>query len=346
MKIYIKQIAILLISIFSFQNLLANAAQPGIWNAGGTVFTMLYPEDSATFKKVQMEEEHIFIQLYKGFAVVKGWYKMTNTTAENLNFKMGYPVNGIYSGGGPYLNEVKLDALNRFKIKTDGQYLPILKQNLGEDKTEIMRGFGGNWISWEINFKPNQTRLVEVYFIVNTNDAKLTRGYSKEKYNAFIYLLESGNVWKNPINSGSFYIQLKDDLSEKDIEGLSNGFNFKWNSSKNILFGFKNNFTPTPKDNLVITYFENQENFNYPKILNDEDQLFQEIEQFSKVVEFQKFSEKATEKDPYEVSTSFSSWLVSTAIIGIFVLPYLIVGIILLVIFWWIFKYLKRRNNK
>ncbi|PHK03737.1 hypothetical protein VF10_38295, partial [Nostoc linckia z13] len=96
-------------SILLPQQTLANAAQPGIWNAGGKVFTMLYPEDSLSFKKVQMQQERIYIQLYKGFAVVKGTYIFKNTSNENLQFKMGYPVNGIYSGGETDLNQITLD---------------------------------------------------------------------------------------------------------------------------------------------------------------------------------------------------------------------------------------------
>lgn len=106
--------ALFLIVIATSQKLFANAAQPGIWNAGGTVFTMLYPEDSLTFKKVQMVEEKIYIQLYKGYAVVKGNYLFKNTTNEKLNFKMGYPVNGIYYGGEIDLNEVTLEQLEQF----------------------------------------------------------------------------------------------------------------------------------------------------------------------------------------------------------------------------------------
>ena len=97
--------------IFYGNILHANATQPGIWSAGGTTFTMLYPEDSATFKKVQMQSEQIFIQLYKGFAVVKGVYFFKNHSNEKLNFKMGYPVNGIYSGGAQSLNQINIDSL-------------------------------------------------------------------------------------------------------------------------------------------------------------------------------------------------------------------------------------------
>src|SRR5690606_35348662 len=118
----------LLIAVASSQKVVANAAQPGIWNAGGSVFTMLYPDDSLTFKKVQMQHERIYIQLYKGYAVVKGTYLFRNTTGEPLNFKMGYPVNGIYYGGDVDRNEVTLDSLSRFKIKAKNEWLSLLKE--------------------------------------------------------------------------------------------------------------------------------------------------------------------------------------------------------------------------
>src|SRR5690554_1969941 len=121
-------IAIFLIAVTPSQKVFANASQPGVWNAGGTVYTMLYPEDSLTFKKVQMQQERIYIQLYKGYAVVKGAYLFRNTTGEPLKFKMGYPVNGIYYGGEVDVNEVTLDSLSQFKIKAKNHWLPLLKE--------------------------------------------------------------------------------------------------------------------------------------------------------------------------------------------------------------------------
>ena len=127
MKTISKLFAIILL-FFGVAKTFANSAQPGIWSAGGKVFTMLYPEDSATFKKVQMQEERIFIQLYKGFAVVKGWYQFRNTKNETLNFKMGYPVNGIFSGGETHLNQITLDSLSSFRIFSQQKPLEILLQ--------------------------------------------------------------------------------------------------------------------------------------------------------------------------------------------------------------------------
>ncbi len=149
-------IAILLITIVSSQKVLANASQPGVWNAGGTVFTMLYPEDSLTFKKVQMQQERIYIQLYKGYAVVKGVYLFRNTTNEKLNFKMGYPINGVYYGGNVDLNQITLDSLNQFKIKAKNEWLPLLEQQNG-DYGKIS-SFSDNWKVWEMAFAPEESQ--------------------------------------------------------------------------------------------------------------------------------------------------------------------------------------------
>ena len=134
--------------------LLANAAQPGIWNAGGKIFTMLYPEDSIAFKKVQMQQERIYIQLYKGFAVVKGTYILKNRSSESLKFKMGYPVNGIYSGGETDLNQITLDSLTQFKIKAKERWLNLIKENHPElnNNDRNVNPFSDNWMVWQMAF--------------------------------------------------------------------------------------------------------------------------------------------------------------------------------------------------
>ena len=81
--------------IFVFSNkLIANVAQPGIWNAGGMGnFSLLFPDDSISYKKIQMVDEKVFIQLYKGYAVVKGVYKMYNDTYDTVRIRTVYPLN-------------------------------------------------------------------------------------------------------------------------------------------------------------------------------------------------------------------------------------------------------------
>ena len=84
---------IYLIGIIAFSSLfVSNSAQPGVWNAGGSgTFTLLYPEDSIAYKKIQMKSEAIFMQLHKGFATVKGIYNFNNTSLDTLKNKSWLP---------------------------------------------------------------------------------------------------------------------------------------------------------------------------------------------------------------------------------------------------------------
>ena len=337
-------IAIFLIAVTPSQKALANASQPGVWNAGGTVFTMLYPEDSLTFKKVQMQQERIYIQLYKGYVVVKGVYLFRNTTNEKLNFKMGYPVNGIYSGGDIDLNQITLDSLSRFKIKTKNEWLPLLEQQNG-DYGKIS-SFSDNWKVWNMMFAPNESQMVEVYFIVNTNEAKVTRGYESERRNAFVYLLESGSVWKNPIEKGSFYVQLMDGLTAENVQGISQGFGFRYNETNKVYFGTKTNLSPTPKDNLVVTYYKLNENFSFKIVISKSDSLFAEMDKWSSFpLESLAYTEIET-GNPYKVKRTFLGSFPELIKLFVMVAPFIVVLLFLTIFIWALIKWVKIKKNK
>lgn len=349
MKKILNRLPVLVLFLLSqviYKNGFSNAAQPGVWNAGGTVFTMLFPGDSATFKKVQMQEERIYIQLYKGYAVVKGTYFFRNTTKEKLNFKMGYPVNGIYYGGTTDLNGVILDSLSRFKIRAQGNWLPLLEQP--QEGYGNITVTGDNWRVWQMTFNPEERQTVEVYFIVNTNKASIRRGYRTDKKNAFIYLLESGSVWCRPIEKGSFYLQLMDGLSAKDIKGISKGFGFAFNETSGVYAGEKNNFSPTPDDNLVVTYYAYNEKFSFNAITAQADQLFLKIDQLEQMpLQTLSYTEIRT-GDPYETEGSTGDGFPGL-ITGFVMLAPFIIGIITLVIICWAtvkWVRLSRKNKK
>lgn len=337
--------ALFLIVIATSQKVFANASQPGVWNAGGTVFTMLYPEDSLTFKKVQMQQERIYIQLYKGYAVVKGTYLFRNTTKETLNFKMGYPVNGIYSGGGVDLNQVQIDSVSSFKIKANELWLPLVEQQNGEYGK--INSFSDNWKVWQMDFLPDETKTVQVYFIVNTNNGTVSKGYNRERKNAFIYLLESGSVWKNPIEKGNFYIQLMDRLTTENINGISQGFGFRYNETHQLYAGAKANFSPTPKDNLVVTYHEHNEHFMFDKALVQTENLFSKIDEMSQLpLETLTYTDVQT-GDPYEVESTFSGYLPKLLTLFVIYAPFIIGFIVVAIAMWAIVKWRRiRRKNK
>lgn len=345
MKNYLNKILVLFIFLLFVQKISANAAQPGIWNAGGTVFTMMYPEDSATFKKVQMQQEKIYMQIYPGFAVVKGWYKMKNTSKTYLKFKMGYPVNGIYYGGANDLNEVHLDSLSQFKIYSNQRELPLIKTKPNIETVQSINAFSDNWLVWDINFLPDETKIIEVYFLVETNNGKITKGYNADSYNAFIYLVESGNIWKNPIEKGEFYVQMMQGLQEKNIHGISNGFGFLWNKNLAIAKGIKTNFSPTQKDNLIITYSERNENFKFSDIVSQKEKWYAAIDQFSKIAAQESYTEKFLDKNPYEVSTSVLSYFPMILMAVIMFLPYLLIGALVFIVVILIIKKRKKRNQ-
>lgn len=319
----------------------SNVSQPGVYNSGGMSFTMLFPEDSASYKKVQMQCEKIHIQLYKGFAVVKGTYEMVNTSSETLQFKMGYPINGIYDGGQDNLVQVRLDSVYKFKVKSNTKTL-VIDTSSQEDNTRVLAFNRKNWFIWQMDFAPHQTNFIEVYFIVNTNDGKVAKGYNRKETNIFTYLLESGSVWKQPIEKGNFTIELKDNLKFEDIDGISSHFNFKQHPSERILLGSKINFSPTPKDNLIITYFTNSADFNFEKVVADENQLYAAIDALSakKIPANLKLYEA---QDPFEVNATVMGFFPMILTAAFLYLPFIFIGIVvfLIVRYWYKKKQVK-----
>ena len=314
----------------------SNVSQPGIYNSGGMAFTMLFPEDSLAYKKVQMQEEKIYIQLYKGYAVVKGTYKMVNTSNEKLNFKMGYPIKGIYNGGEVEINQVQLDSIYKFKVKSNYKELPIDK-SIQDDSDNVMTFNNQNWLTWQMNFSPKEINFVEVYFIVNTNDGQVAKGYNRKDVNTFVYLLESGSVWKQPIEKGSFIVELKDNLKLEDINGISFHFNFKKHSTQNILFGTKTNFSPTPKDNLIISYINITESFDFNAILKNESKLFNSIDELSqkeiptKLINYEVHN-------PYEVEATALGYLPMILTFMVIYGHMFLIGILLFLLVRFIYK--------
>lgn len=338
-----KKIVQILFSFILLLFLCSNVSQPGIYNSGGMAFSMLFPEDSLAYKKVQMKEEKIYIQLYKGFAVVKGIYKMVNTTNEKLSFKMGYPINGIFNGGEVDINQVKLDSIYKFNVKSNYKELPIDK-SIQDESENVMTFNNQNWLTWQMNFAPKGVNFVEVYFIVNTNKAQVAKGYNRKDINTFIYLLESGSVWKQPIESGNFIVELKDNLKLEDLDGISDHFNFKKYSKKNILFGIKTNFSPTPKDNLIITYFNTLKEFDFEKILNNDMQLYAAIDQLSEqeipndLIDYEV-------KNPYEVKATALGYLPMILTFIVIYGPIFLIGILLFLLIRFVYKKLLTKNK-
>ena len=266
---------IALITMLSTQCILANAAQPGLWTAGGTgTFSLLFQQDTVYHDKIQMVDELISIKLFDGFAVVKGSYWMYNAEDYPVTIHAGYPVNSIFESQKDHyhVTNVRFDSLYEMKVLTDGIPTPFLQRaRPGAYGSE-------NWRVWETNFPPQDTTLIQVYFMVNTSESLLKKGYSSERLNGFIYLLESGSTWKQPITKGKIQIQLSDDVALSSIRGISPDSIFGWNEPHRLLSTTFRDLSPTPENNIVITYQQTDHDISYHQALAQAAHYFEELD--------------------------------------------------------------------
>lgn len=257
-----------------------NIAQPGIRNAGGTgTFSLLYTEDSASYKKIQMQKEQVTIQLYNNYAVVKGEYWLYNTTQQAITLKVGYPINTIYKREvSRNRTDIKFDSLYQISVFTDET-----TQNYNNKELHIQKQLlkSENWYSWNMDIAPKDTALVMVYFIVRTDNTIVSEGYSRDYPNGFMYLLETGAIWKQPILNGKIIIELKDDISIQSIIGVYPDSIFKIDKENKILLYHFCNLYPTDVNNIIVTYKKSKQKFDFGSVIANKEKLFTEIDKLS-----------------------------------------------------------------
>jgi len=329
---------LIFIILFSFPvHILGNAAQPGFWGAGGTgTFSLLYPEDSLQYKKIQMVKENVSIQLYLGYAVVKGKYWMYNPTSDSVTIKVGYPLNSSFNSETEFshqFTEIRFYSLYGLRAFRNGEEVIISSEAINNPNAGWEND---NWYVWDNTFIPSDTTLITVYFIVNTNNTIIREGYNKDYNNGFIYLLETGATWKQPIVEGEIRIKLMGGLSLGDIKGLSPDSLFISDVKTGILITRFQDISPTSKNNIIITYTENLDEFNFQNILKNQDKLFEEIDLFSSLQINESNFIRRNFGDPFEVTST--NWVTSTLMILLFAgVPFfifsgVIMGIAILVI--------------
>ncbi|MGJ8743008.1 hypothetical protein [Polaribacter sp.] len=315
--------------------LLSNSAQPGVWNAGGSgSFTLLYPEDTIAYKKIQMKSETIFMQLYKGFATVKGNYYFKNTSTDTLKIKVGYPINNVFKHVEQQgkLNQVNVDGLYKIKGLVNGNEAPIFKGPNAEND---------NWYVWEIVFPPNKITKFTVFFLVNTNNARITAGYNAANKNAFIYLIETGSLWKSPIEKGDFYTQIMDHISLDNIN-TSTPTPLFFNKENNILKFSISDYGYNPDPNFVITYSEKIENFNFKEITTKSESYFKAIDTFSEDNMHNTIFKPIEFKSAYEVGGMGNGIIGGIFYLAIYGIPILITVITLIILIFIYKKFIKK----
>lgn len=345
-----KTIILLFVIILQFYSAdsYSNVAQPGLWNAGGMGnFSLLFPEDSLSYKKIQMIDEKISIQLYKGYAVVKGVYKMFNDTKNTVKIKTGYPLNGFFDGetDNNKKAEITFDSLYGLDVKINNLPAEIISE-----PDDGNQGYSGNdnWYVWQNIFSPEDTTIITVYFIVNTNNTIIRQGYSKDRYNGFIYILETGSTWKQPILNGEIRIQIMDGITSEEIQGIKPDSVFKINNAENgniLQYKFKD-LSPEKADNIIITYSENLEDFNFEKLLSEKNKLYAKIDEFSETEINSSGLVNKKFEDPFEIkSVDWGNKLMILGIIGVPLLIMIVLIILLVIFLIWLIRRIKNKDQ-
>lgn len=341
---YFKIVLMFAIVVFAHANSFANSAQPGFWDAGGTgSFSLLYPEDSAAYKKVQMVNELVAIQLYPGYAVVKGTYWMHNTTNDSLSFKAGYPMYGHYTAETEHysLMDISFDSLYSLKVRLDGDdVLEYGKEYRGANRWEA-----NNWYVFQVHFAPMDTVMIEVYFILNTNNTTISQGYDRDNTNGFIYLLETGATWKQPILQGEVRIQTMGGLSIDDIVGIAPDSVMQLDGATQTIVYIFNNLSPNHDSNVVIAYGEQIEDFDFAGVVSRSGELYEAVEALA--LQKPSVSLKPIEFDNPFVVHSFSGGLIyglfmAGAIFG----PFILAVVVLLIVIWLTIRYIRKKKKR
>lgn len=346
-NISLKRVGLLLfISLFFIIKIWANAAQPGIYHAGGGGgFTLFFPDDLPNFKQIQMQKESISIMLYPGFAVVHGDYYMKNDGDSVVTIKTGYPINGFFnSPSAKGKLEVAFDSLYLFKsFFNDKEVIHQIFKPIKSEK-QLMIDFINttnyeDWYFWETSFPPKSVTKISVQFIVNTNNAKIRKGYTSNKENVFVYVVETGALWKNPIEKGVFKIFLGKGLKAKNILGAAPSEGYFLDKKRKTLKLEKSNYTPTTDDNIIFKY-SNKTNgdFDFNLILKNGQQFLNELEVLHNKDISEYIFEQYKAKEPTRVESSFiwKTFVFVSFVLLVFLPIYLI---------WYLFKYIQKRNK-
>ena len=318
---------------------LANIAQPGVWSSGGTgTFSLLYPEDSTAYKKIQMKQELVLVQLYRGFATVKGTYWMYNNEKQPVTLKVGYPMSGDFEADEGIKMIVHFDSLYKISAKINGQLTSISSTQ-------------ANWYVWQTTFAPQAVTKIEVYFLVNTNDSELIKGYDHLNNPIFTYVLQTGSIWKNPIEQGAILVHFNDGLKLSDLKGAQPDTALLSNIDKNLLLYRFSNLVPSLNNNLCLVYSEKNENFDFKSIIARADDYFNDLDALPTKWGFSlaDFPESWLNSTPFEKAEVVSYQKMSSGIptswqIGFGVI--VVVGLLIMGLVIWLVVKLVRRISR
>lgn len=330
MKLYPKILFLILLFILPSTSKAQTASVPGFYRTGGGAnIVHFFARDSIYRDKIQLKSQEIKVLLYKGFAVVKAEYLMSNLNSKNTQLKIAIPINSYY--GQKEINSIHYEDIYKLKVLVNNKEIKTEKQEQGEALTTQFKFMDvqSDWYYWEMDFPAEKTSKITLYYVVNTNEGFLQKGYGSDKDNGFSFLSETGKIWAKSIDKSTIYIKLMEGLKWKDIIGIYPFDTFKTDSKTQMIYQSKN-IDPDYQHNILIRYKRNKEKIDFDKIQKDVKKYYQILDETNlKEINTKNFK-KALAKD-FKVK---SWWAGSTAFILMMLLTFgmplmiLILGIV------------------
>ncbi len=247
------------------------------------------------------------VNLYAGFAVIKGEYSFENTTDHLINIKVGYPLSGRYPQR--IVENVFFNDLYNFRAKANGKSVKPFR--LSDSVKVIPVKISGNenastlvsdWYVWQQAFPAREVTNLTVYFITQNNLARFKKGDQSRDANAVGFYIESGKAWGGKMETGDILIKMNDKLSLIDIQGIAPDSLLK-GDLYHLEYSYAD-LVPEARNNLLIWYEGAPPDFKFDKkVLPFTDTLYQMMDAFP-IIEFNDPAFKLISRKNFSVSKS------------------------------------------
>src|SRR5690606_25764595 len=120
----------------------------------------------------------------------------------------------------------------------------------------------------------------------------------------------------------------------------------QFNEMNHLFAGTRTNFSPTPKDNLIITYHEYREDFAFDEIIPGTDSLYSKIDDLSQLSLDGLTFTQVELGDPYAVKSTLFGYFPALLTLFVIFAPFIIGIIVLVIAIWAIIKWRKINKKK
>lgn len=263
---------------------------PYINTGGGQTIEPVNKKDQRVIEQIQMVSEIVKVNLYPGFAVVKGEYHMLNTANRPVKIQVGYPPNRSFFRSStdtritfgdinpPQISNKKaispFSGVDQLKVLVADQEIATSNKVITNNSNKSV------WGVWDLEFVPGQETVVTVYYMVSTKGYIHEGYFGSKKAQLFTYVLESGQIWRDLIKQGTILISLKGDLGSNDIWGVLPSKALQIDkAAKYLVYRFAD-LEPTINNNIVINYNDKlPAQFDYKREKAKSAEYYQQIDQ-------------------------------------------------------------------